>query len=81
MSADLKTGEAIALGPVGAKAAVQVAVIPRDEWQAAETSGEYTLVGCSVGPGFDFADFALLRDDAKAAERLRQAFPELGRLI
>lgn len=64
-----------------AKAAVQVAVIPRGEWQAAETSGEYTLVGCSVGPGFDFADFTLLRDDAKTAERLRKAFPKLSALI
>ena len=29
-------------------------------WQAAESTGEYTLVGCTVAPGFDFADFAFL---------------------
>jgi predicted cupin superfamily sugar epimerase len=27
--------------------------------QAAEPRGEYTLVGCTVSPGFDFADFEL----------------------
>lgn len=29
-------------------------------WQAAETTGAYSLVGCTVAPGFDFADFRLL---------------------
>jgi predicted cupin superfamily sugar epimerase len=34
-----------------------VSVIPAGVWQAARSLGDYTLVGCSVGPGFDFADF------------------------
>jgi len=34
-----------------------VSVIPTGVWQAARSLGEYTLVGCTVGPGFDFADF------------------------
>jgi uncharacterized protein len=29
-------------------------------WQAAETTGDYTLVGCTVAPGFDFSDFRFL---------------------
>lgn len=29
-------------------------------WQAARPLGEYSLVGCSVAPGFDFADFSML---------------------
>jgi predicted cupin superfamily sugar epimerase len=28
-------------------------------WQAAETLGEWTLVGCTVAPGFEFAGFEL----------------------
>jgi len=36
---------------------VPVAVIPAGHWQAARSLGEYTLAGCSVGPGFEFADF------------------------
>jgi predicted cupin superfamily sugar epimerase len=34
-----------------------VGIIPAGVWQAARSLGEYSLVGCSVGPGFDFADF------------------------
>lgn len=32
-------------------------------YQAAESTGDYTLVGCTVAPGFDFADFRFLSDD------------------
>lgn len=35
-------------------------VVPAGLWQAAESQGAYTLVGCVVAPGFDFADFTLL---------------------
>jgi uncharacterized protein len=37
-----------------------VSVIEANVWQAARSLGEYTLVGCSVGPGFDFSDFELV---------------------
>ncbi len=35
------------------------AVVPAHAWQAAETTGDWTLVGCTVAPGFDFAKFEL----------------------
>ncbi|MBV1866844.1 MAG: cupin domain-containing protein, partial [Marinosulfonomonas sp.] len=28
-------------------------------WQSAQTSGDYTLVGCTVSPGFLFETFEL----------------------
>jgi predicted cupin superfamily sugar epimerase len=31
-------------------------------WQSAKNTGEFTLVSCCVGPGFDFNDFELLRN-------------------
>ncbi len=31
------------------------AVVPAHAWQAAESSGDWTLVGCTVAPGFEFA--------------------------
>lgn len=34
-------------------------VVPANWWQAAETTGEWTLVGCTVAPGFDFSSFEL----------------------
>jgi predicted cupin superfamily sugar epimerase len=34
-----------------------IGIVPAGIWQAARSRGEYSLVGCSVGPGFDYADF------------------------
>ena len=33
------------------------AVVPTGAWQAARTTGAWSLVGCTVAPGFDFAGF------------------------
>jgi uncharacterized protein len=76
LDAGLRVCKTVKLGP-SVKGTVQAYVIPRKDWQAAETSGDYTLVGCSVGPGFDFADFTMMRDDARAAAKLAKAHPEL----
>jgi predicted cupin superfamily sugar epimerase len=38
------------------------AVVPAQAWQAAKSSGDWTLVGCTVAPGFDFATFELAPD-------------------
>lgn len=35
------------------------AVVPAGHWQSAVTLGDWTLVGCTVAPGFDFAGFDL----------------------
>ena len=34
-------------------------IVPDGHWQAARTTGDYTLVSCTVSPGFDFAGFHL----------------------
>lgn len=39
------------------------AVVPAGIWQAAEPLDGDCLAGCTVAPGFDFADFELLLDD------------------
>ncbi len=51
LSADLKAGEF-----------PQAAVSAR-AWQAAESAGDWTLAGCTVAPGFDFANFELAPPD------------------
>src|SRR6516164_1016136 len=33
------------------------AVVPAHAWQAAQTLGDWTLLGCTVAPAFDFAGF------------------------
>jgi predicted cupin superfamily sugar epimerase len=35
------------------------AVVPTLAWQAAESLGDWTLVGCTVAPGFQFEGFEL----------------------
>lgn len=35
------------------------AVVPADWWQQARSLGAYTLVGCTVAPGFRFESFSL----------------------
>ncbi|MCF6443468.1 cupin domain-containing protein [Nereida sp. MMG025] len=34
-------------------------IVPKDAWQAARTTGDYTLVSCTVTPGFRFEGFTL----------------------
>ena len=50
-------------------------------WQAARSKGEYSLAGCTVAPGFDFADFGFLRDDKGYKEMVIRSNPELDSFI
>ncbi|MEK8094565.1 cupin domain-containing protein [Methylocystis sp. IM3] len=34
-------------------------IVPAGVWQAARSLGDWTLVGCTVAPGFEFAHFEL----------------------
>lgn len=38
-------------------------VVPRGAWQSAASTGEWTLVGCTVAPGFQFSGFELADRD------------------
>jgi uncharacterized protein len=49
----------VTLGPDLAAGQRPQAVVPPGVWQAAETTGAWTLVGCTVSPGFTFAGFEL----------------------
>ncbi|MBN9149078.1 MULTISPECIES: cupin domain-containing protein [unclassified Nitrobacter] len=35
------------------------AAVPAHAWQAAVSSGDWTLVGCTVAPGFEFSGFEM----------------------
>ena len=39
------------------------AIVPAHAWQAAESLGEWTLVSCTMAPGFEFAGFELAPKD------------------
>ena len=47
------------LGPDLAAGERPQGVVPPFAWQAAESLGAWTLVGCTVAPAFDFAGFEL----------------------
>ena len=59
--AETEAGPAVAhvLGPDIAAGQGPQIVVPRDAWQAAESTGAYTLVSCIVSPGFRFEGFTL----------------------
>lgn len=46
-------------------------VVPAHHWFASRSLGKYSLVGCTVAPGFDFNDFEL----AKKSELINK-YPE-----
>ncbi|MEY8799696.1 cupin domain-containing protein [Leisingera sp. XS_AS12] len=46
------------LTPDLTKGALQL-VVPEGHWQAARSTGDYTLVSCTVSPGFQFEGFEL----------------------
>ena len=51
--------------------AVSVSIIPTGVWQAARSLGEYSLVGCTVGPGFEFADFQFVSELPSHADHFK----------
>jgi uncharacterized protein len=63
--ADDSGARSVRLGPDLASGEVPQAIVPAQAWQAAESSGDWTLVGCTVAPGFEFSAFELAPGDWK----------------
>ena len=80
LDAQLTRQKVEVLGPVGAESA-PVRVVPAGCWQAVRCTGEFTLAGCTVAPGFEFSDFRLMRDVPETAARLAQAFLGLSAFL
>ena len=59
LSPDGRSREAVVLGPlIGAGERPQI-LVPAGCWQSAASRGEFTLVGCTVSPGFEFDGFEM----------------------
>ena len=54
-----EAAQAYRLGPDVLGDEVVQAVVPAGWWQAARSAGEWTLVSCTVSPGFRFEGFEL----------------------
>lgn len=63
LSHDGETVEVLRLGADIAQGERPQGVVPPGVWQAAVSEGDWTLVGCTVSPGFDFAGFELAPPD------------------
>lgn len=59
VSSDGTTTRTDRLGPDLAGGERPQAVVPPGWWQSARTLGDWTLVGCTVAPGFSFDGFEL----------------------
>jgi len=53
----------ITLGPDIAAGERPQAIVPAGAWQSAESTGNWSLVGCTVAPAFEFAKFELAARD------------------
>ena len=70
----------VRLGPVARETRPTV-IVPAGTWQTGHTTGAYSLVTCTVGPGFEFADFTLAIDYPEIAAKIADAGPDLARFI
>jgi uncharacterized protein len=69
LSPDGHDAEAHHLGPDLAAGQRPQLVVPASWWQTAVSLGAWTLVGCTVAPGFDFAGFELAPPDWRPVPR------------
>lgn len=59
LSEDGKTAQKVMLGPNIAEGQRPQVVVPRGVWQSARSHGAWSLVGCTVAPGFRFEGFEM----------------------
>jgi uncharacterized protein len=59
LSSDGKSSVTKTLGPDLASGQRPQITVPANYWQAASSLGPWTLVGCTVAPGFEFASFEI----------------------
>ena len=59
MAGDGDRSKTVILGNDLANGELPQRIIPKGMWQQARTLGEWTLVGCTVSPGFEFSGFEM----------------------
>jgi len=59
---------------------VRCAWSPPGGWQAARPLGEYSFLGCTVAPGFEFQDFEMLSGGSAALAHITSLRAELAEL-
>jgi len=65
----------------GSSEALPTCVVPARCWQAARPLGEYSLLGCTVAPGFDFQDFEMLSEGSATLAQITSLGTTLAELV
>ena len=63
VSEDGKTQQDLILGPNLKGGHNPQLIVPPHAWQAAQSMGDFTLVGCTVSPAFEFSGFEMAPPD------------------
>ena len=63
ISEDGKSTKVHLLGPDLVNGQQPQIIVPEMAWQSAKPTGDWTLVGCTVSPAFDFAGFEMAAPD------------------
>lgn len=69
-------GEWIRLGTDLASGEMPQAIVPRGTWQGMRSTGEYSLIGTTVAPPFQYSDY-----ESGKRDQLIQMFPEFAEAI
>ena len=69
VSANGHDAESFLLGPEIAAGQRPQRIVPKGWWQTATSLGAWTLVGCTVSPGFEFAGFEMAPPDWRPVPR------------
>ncbi|HEV7308535.1 cupin domain-containing protein [Ensifer sp.] len=69
IAADGEPAETLRLGPDILGGERPQGRVPANWWQSAASLGDWTLVGCTVAPGFDFEVFEMAAPDWQPPER------------
>ncbi len=56
-----------------------VYIVPAGWWQAARSAGQFSLVGCTVAPGFEFSGFRFLNEEEK--EKMQRVNETLSQFL
>lgn len=59
ISEDGQTSRTLRLGPDVTGGERPQGIVPTGVWQSARSTGDWTLVGCTVAPGFEFSGFEM----------------------
>ncbi|MCJ7773008.1 MAG: cupin domain-containing protein [Desulfobacterales bacterium] len=51
--------------------------VEKNLWQSAYSHGQYSLVGCTVCPGFEFEDFEMMANYTEIMTSVLSKYPEL----